>query len=31
MPSDAKTPLGLSQWIGRDRPKREDFNTDNKK
>jgi len=31
MPSDAKTPLGLSQWIGRDRPKREDFNTDNQK
>ena len=31
MPSENKTPLGLSQWVGRDRPKREHFNDDNLK
>ena len=31
MPSENKTPLGLSQWIGGDRPKMADFNSDNQK
>ncbi len=31
MPSTSKTPLGLSQWIGGDRPKMGDFNSDNQK
>lgn len=29
MSSTNKTPLGLSQWDGTDKPKREDFNADN--
>jgi len=29
MPSSNKTPLGLNQWIGQDKPKKEDFNADN--
>lgn len=29
MPSSNKTPLGLNQWIGTDKPKKDDFNADN--